>query len=290
MIQLENAYKLRVADAYRDAIERLAVAGVEQPALVSGWLLAWVTGENRLSLASSPRMLTEDQAGRWEHALQRAARHEPVQYITGYTDFRDLRILCDARALIPRPETEQGVGVVLSDLCWQSNPDPVCVDVGTGTGCVALALARALPHAQVWGLDVEEAALSLARENANHNALADRVAFCQSDLFQNWGRVQADLVFANLPYIEAPACARLPETVRYEPMSALNGGEDGLDFIRALVRQAPSVMRPGGLLFLEIGFQQGAAVRGMVEHAGFLSVQVVQDWSGKDRFVRGVKS
>jgi len=285
---IENEKIWTVSGLYRDGVKRLRAAGVDTAEQVVGWLLSGIAGESHLAVSGSQRHLSPEQVQQWEAALARAVRHEPVQYITGHTGFRDLTIACDARALIPRPETERLVDFVLSEKRLHDTDRPVIVDVGTGTGCIALSLAWECPLALVYALDLSDAALSLARENARLNKLDHRVRFLRSNLLAGWVGDPVDVVVANLPYIAREDCLSLPANVRYEPISALDGGEDGLAFIRTLIKEAPSVFQPGGVLYLEIGMDQGAAVEQLLCGAGFLDVEIRQDWSGRDRYARGV--
>lgn len=174
-------------------------------------------------------------------------------------------------------------------------------DVCTGTGCIGLALAHELPGAQVTGIDISPDALSLARENAERLGLSDRFQCLENNLLEGLGEASFDIVVSNPPYIFSNVLAApkpngeggwetVDRSVRdYEPQLALDGGEDGMDLILPLVEQAARVLKPGGGLFIEIGFDQGIAVFQCLENAGFRNVEVIKDYAGFDRMVTGIR-
>lgn len=272
--------------------ERLHAVGVESAALKADWLMADVLGCPRLELDSlGERRLSAEQQATWLAYLARAQRHEPVQYIMGHTEFMDITVHCDYRALIPRPETEFLVEQALQQPSIRTRPPAEILDVGTGTGCIALAMAQALPTARVTGLDREESALALARENAEHLGLTERVHFVLADLLAGWPAKSADLVLANLPYIPTADCDPLPRDVRdFEPRSALDGGATGLDYLSALVTQARRTLRPEGMLYLEIGAAQGSAVVGLLKQENYRAIELLPDYTGRDRVAKGVNT
>ena len=234
------------------------------------------------------RTITPEQQVKLEKLIVRAEQGEPIQYIIGHVDFRGLEIRCDRRALIPRPETELLVEAVLSSLSTYRSSLRIA-DVGTGTGCIALALLSELPNAEVTGIDVSPDALVLARENAERLGLSARFQTLENNLLASFEENSLDVVVSNPPYIFSKVCKTLDVSVRdFEPQQALDGGEDGLDLIRPLVEQAPRALKPGGGLFLEIGYDQGPAVFQCLENAGFQHVKIQKDIAGLDRIVSGV--
>ena len=202
------------------------------------------------------------QAEAFAAAVARLERDEPVQYVIGETDFMGLPIRCDARALIPRPETEE-LAVAAAEFLAACPGRPVAVDACTGTGCIACALARRVPRARIRATDISAAALALARSNAQ--ALGAAVEFRQADLLEGLPDGSADLVVANPPYVASAVCDRLDRTVRdFEPRLALDGGPDGLRTISRLVSAAAHVLKSEGRLMMEIGDDQAAAVEEML--------------------------
>ena len=208
------------------------------------------------------RHLDEDpapgHATAFNQAIKRLEQDEPVQYVIGETDFMGLRIQCDPRALIPRPETEQLVELAEAFL-QDKVGSPVVVDVCTGTGCMACALAKRVPQARVIATDLSPEALALAQINAS--ALDVSIDFRQADLLTGVPDNHVDLVVSNPPYVSAPECDRLPRLVRdFEPRMALDGGGDGLRVISRLVSEAARVLTSESLFILEIGEDQADAV------------------------------
>jgi release factor glutamine methyltransferase len=229
----------------------------------------------------------------WRGGLKRLADGEPLQYVLGEWDFRQLTLTVDRRALIPRPETEELVDLVLAKPeLWQGDRAdaaalPLLVDVGTGSGCIALSLAWEKPRARYVAIDASAEALELARANAQRCGLADRVEF---RLAHGCGEFPAGSVagiIANLPYIPTAEIATLERQIRaHEPHQALDGGPDGLDIVRQVARDAAMVLRAGGWLFLEIGNAQGPATHDLLEELGFLHIQISADLAGHTRFAQ----
>jgi len=302
---------------------RLAAAGSGNAKRAVEELAAHVLGCRPLEIYF--KTVTPEQQAKLEGLIVRAEQGEPIQYIIGHVDFRGLEIYCDRRALIPRPETEQLVEQVLhavqesgsrsqraekveaASCRWAQRQDAASTlkiaDVGTGTGCIALSLLHELPNAEVIAIDISPDALALAKENAERLGLSDRFQSLESDLLgafmvdeasslvaqrQDAASTLFDIVVSNPPYILSNVCKTLDSSVRdFEPKLALDGGADGLDLIRPLVEQTARVLKPGGGLFLEIGYDQGSAVVEILKTAGFQQVEVKKDLAGLDRIVVG---
>jgi len=227
-------------------------------------------------LSEKARISLEKLAARIENG-------EPLQYVIGHVDFRGLKIKCDLRALIPRPETEQLVEEVLLSKVWKkSTPD--IADIGTGTGCIVLALAAERPNARYTAVDISKETLGLARENACFHGLGKKIRWMVNSLLDGFAPNSLDAVVANLPYIASADWEKLDPSVRnYEPQSALNSGPTGLELIERLANQATDVLRPGGMLFLEFGFNQAKAVSRCLKKEGYTSIQIKPDCAGHDR-------
>lgn len=247
-------------------------------------LLSAVLEVDRAYLLAHPEQpLTGAQAGQYAAWLERCAAGEPLAYLLGRRAFYDRDFIVTPAVLIPRPETEHLLEAALDFA--RLHPGLTAVDVGTGSGALAVTLAAREPSARVYAVDVSPAALDVARQNAAlHQAT---VTFFHGDLLQPLleRNLQVDLLLANLPYI---ATGDLPALVvtRYEPRLALDGGADGLDLVRRLLAQSPSVCRPGALLLLEIGAQQGAAALALAQ-AAFpqAASRILRDYAGHDRLI-----
>jgi release factor glutamine methyltransferase len=237
---------------------------------VLGWDRATLLSRQR---ESAPPGFTE----RYQEALGRRARREPVAFIIGSREFWGLEFEVSPAVLIPRPETELIIEEALA-ACAGGAPPSRVVDVGTGSGCLTVALAREFPAAHVTSIDVSRAALEVARRNAGRHGVADRIRFVQASLLTAL-HGPVDLVVSNPPYVPDAAVRVLHAEVRdHEPHVALRGGEDGLDLLRRLVNQAAACLRPDGLLIIEFGAGQEEAVREAVTPAaGLVIVNVRSD-------------
>lgn len=262
---------------------RLAEQGVEDASSRLRWLTAHLLSCGLLDIERHAAAIpAPEQARDFTDGVERLAAGEPVQYVIGETDFMGLRIRCDRRALIPRPETE--LLVHYAEEVLQTLPGrPVVVDVGTGTGCIACALALRVPQARVRATDVSPQALALARENAQ--ALGATVAFTQADLLEGQTPASVDLVVSNPPYVASPDCQQLPAHVRdFEPHLALDGGTDGMQLISRLVSEAARVIVPAGWLIMEIGEDQASAVQEILCPKNLFNLEALQsDYAGRVR-------
>jgi release factor glutamine methyltransferase len=285
-----------VGEALGAAADALAAAGVDTPRLDAELLLAEALGVDRARLVADPGAGVEPQpARRFGEMVRRRLRREPVAYILGRRGFRRLDLRVDRRVLVPRPETE-----LLVELAHELRPRSV-LDVGTGSGAIALAVADELPDCAVTATDTSDAALAVARENAERLGLADRVRFLSGTLPP---AESFDLVLANLPYVSEREWPSLqPEVRDWEPPEALLAGPDGLDAIRSLLSSCRSFLRiaeetatstrgaagvgDGGALGLEVGAGQAPAVAELMREAGFEETEVGRDLAGIERVVWG---
>ena len=264
--------------------------GIENARLEAELLLAHVLGIGRLDLyLQYDRPLTESQLEAYRGYVRRRLKREPLQHIIGRVQFRHLELCVDARALIPRPETELLVEEVLRYARDRAEALRA-LDLGVGSGAIALSIVREAPNVSVVATDMAGGALALAGENADRLGLS--VELRSGDL---WAAVasaeQFDIVVSNPPYVAHHERATLqPEVRDWEPAAALFGGDDGLQVIRGLIARAPSHMRPGALLALEIGMTQAAAVRVLIEQTtSFENIRVVRDLSGRERILTALR-
>jgi release factor glutamine methyltransferase len=263
--------------------------GIENPRLACELLLSRLVGCPRLELMLRQQdTLTGKRLDAMRRGIKRVATGEPVQYVIGETGFMEGTFKVDSRALIPRPETEMLVNLVLDCVSIWLEEVPAIVDVGTGSGCIILSLAAARPQGKYLALDVSDDALALARENAAAMQLDSNVHFVNADLADVVDPESLDAVVANLPYISTSDCEKLPQNVRdHEPRLALDGGPDGLTIIRSVIQDAGIILKNNGMLFLEIGEDQGAAVVELLKESGFSDVTLKQDLAERDRVVFG---
>ena len=256
--------------------------GVEIPRLNIEHLLAHVLGKKRMDLYMEFDRTLEDRVLEPLRGLvKRRAAGEPLQHLLGTAEFLGRSFLCDKRALIPRPETEQLCELTIADCGLRIGGGRV-LDVGTGSGVIALSLAAAWPEARVEAVDVSGEALALARENAARLGFAERVTFSKSDLLENVAG-EFQVIVANLPYIAAAEIPALAREVRHDPMIALTPGDDGLCLIQRLIADATRHLR--GLLALEIGHEQSARVCETLAAHNFQDIRPRADYQGRQRFV-----
>lgn len=264
-----------------EATRRLAPV-TETPRLDAEILLAHALGLTRAALLARLRE-SHNVPSAFEIMLERRVAHEPIAYILGEWEFFSLGFYVPAPLLVPRPETEHLVEVVLETV----GTAPACVlDVGTGTGCVGVAIAANAPRARVTATDINPDALATAARNAARHGVAERIEFHLGDLFDALpsGTELFDVVCSNPPYVEDTAWAELPAVIRlYEDPGALLGGLDGLDVVRRLVEEARGHLRPGGLLAFEIGMGQYSNVHHMLEASGYEGVGFRRDLGGIER-------
>lgn len=281
--------EVRVRDLLADGEARLTAAGVEQARLDAELLLACATDVPRLELRLRGELeATGAQAERFDAMIRRRARREPLQYVVGGTPFREIDLRVDARALVPRPETEVLVGVVLDRTREAGAGRERVLDIGTGTGAIALSLLAEGGFERAVATDASADALALAHENAVRLGLASRLDL---RLGETWAPVAQGERFAavvsNPPYVATSERSRLaPEVVDWEPPLALFAGADGLDVIREIVAGAAGRLLPGGLLALEIGEGQGTAVLDLMKREPDLRrPELTNDWAGRPRIV-----
>ncbi|MFO7936882.1 MAG: peptide chain release factor N(5)-glutamine methyltransferase [Kiritimatiellia bacterium] len=265
---------------------------MEDPLVTAELLAARLFDCGRMNLYRYADTLPEKRVLKaFGRGLRRVAAGEPIQYVLGEWDFRELTLKVDKRALIPRPETELLTDLVLKSKQLENTENPLVVDVGTGTGCIILSIARSLKAGVFIGIDISGDALSLARENAELTGLSSRVYFVRSDGCGEFDPGSVDILVSNPPYIPSKVVDGLDPKIRqHEPRLALDGGADGLDCYRNLIFDAVMVVKPGGAVFFEIGDDQAQAVCALMEEFGFVNVQLKSDLNGKDRFVIGEQS
>jgi release factor glutamine methyltransferase len=241
-------------------------------------------GIDEVALLRDDPCLTKRQLKRLDYILSERAKRRPLQYILGNVDFYGLRIYVGEGVLIPRPETELIVEEVLKRFDKESRLK--VLDLCTGSGCLALAVAKGLPSSDVIGIDISPPALRFARKNAAANKIKN-VKFLKGCLFEG-AEGPFDLITANPPYIKSSIIPALsPEVKDWEPYEALDGGEDGLNFIRAILKEAPPHLSTGGLLIMELALGQGRSVSGLAKKAGFGKISIKKDYSGYERVFIG---
>lgn len=279
-----------VREALASAAERLGAAGVADAEREAGWMMAHLLGSSAGALRlRSWENLSAGQIEAFSALVARRAGREPLQYILGTEEFLGLTFKVSPAVLIPRLDTERLVEQAAALLDRRGAVR--VADIGTGSGAIAVGIAHLLPSARVVAIDLSPEALAVARENATANGVADRIEFRQGDLLAPLGEERFDAILSNPPYIGLDEMeALMPEVRDWEPHLALTPGPDGLLMYRSLALGAPALLRPGGILAVEVGFEQAASVVELFHQAGLVKVRVYQDTAGVDRVVVGTSA
>ena len=257
---------------------------IESPRLNAEHLLAHVLGRKRIDLyLEFERRLSELELTPLRELVRRRGAGEPLQHLLGTVEFCGRVFRCDKRALVPRPETEQLVELLISHFKSEI-VSPRVIDVGTGSGVIALSLAAEFLEAEIVGIDISDDALMLARENAERLGMAHRVRFLRSNLLESM-QPSFDLIVANLPYVSTEDRQNLSREVLHDPEVALFAGARGDELMRQLIAQAPSWLRPGGMLAMEIGIGQSETLVAALAAKNYRDIWTEKDYSGVIRFL-----
>ena len=275
---------------YREGKEQLELSGVPDADLDAWYLLEFVTGISKARYYGNPEAgMEEEEVLRYRDVIRQRAERIPLQHITGEQEFMGFSFQVNEHVLIPRQDTETLVEEALGVL----KPKMEILDLCTGSGCILLSLLKLGEKQGIAGLkgtgaDISREALKVAEENGRRLEIpGDQLAWVRGDLFEKL-EGPFDLLVSNPPYIPSGELSGLQEEVRlHDPALALDGREDGLYFYRRIAVEAGKYLRDGAFLMLEIGWDQGEAVRGLLEAAGYREVEVKKDLSGNDRVVRG---
>jgi len=292
------------------SVDYLKKHEIEAPRLTTELLLTKALDCRRVDLyLRYEQPLIKDELSSFKELIKRRIRREPTQYILGTQEFWSLPLKVDHRVLIPRPETECLIEAVLEYIKEERLPaDGAILELGTGSGAIPCALASELKESTIHTVDISPGALEVATENAVSCQVAERIHFYWGDLFtpvqpngkpspalpekvsletQPLPKQHFNLLISNPPYITSEELRGLqPEVVEYEPTLALDGGQDGLDFVRRILEQAPEYVLPGGSILIEIGAEQGASSQHLAAEMGmYESIEILKDYAGKDRIL-----
>jgi release factor glutamine methyltransferase len=274
-----------IKSAIKEAAAALKMAGVSEWRNEANLLLMHVIDRDRtFLLAHGEESLSLNQFDQYRLLVARRAEGYPQQYLTGHQDFFKLEFEVTPDVLIPRPETESIVEVAIEIL--QGKAAPWFADLGTGSGAIAISLLQELPPARAVAVDVSPAALAVAKRNAERHKVTDRLRLIESDLFSAIdSKAPFDLIVSNPPYVPANDLDGLQREVRHEPQAALDGGPDGLEVIRRLLKDAPAFLRTHGHLVFEIGFNQHEAVQKLIDLAAWELIELRKDLQAIPRTV-----
>ncbi len=300
---------MHAIDRIRSAEEFLRRFGIDDAIREAELIVTHFLKRDRTELYRDNPFISKKQEEQIYEFLNRRSKKEPLHYITGYIEFYGLKIKIGKGVLIPRPETEllveEAIKAVTSYKLQVTRKDKDSslithhsllniLDLCTGSGCVALALARKIPDADVYGTDTSGIAMRYAKKNAELNSITN-VTFLKGNLFEpikkqlssHASHITFDLIVSNPPYIRSNDIENLqPEIKNWEPVEALDGGEDGLGYYRTIIPEARNYLKEGGHLLFELGVSQADLVRKMVKDAGFTDVLLIKDYAGIERILR----
>ncbi|MBO5484250.1 MAG: peptide chain release factor N(5)-glutamine methyltransferase [Lachnospiraceae bacterium] len=262
---------------------RLRTAGIADAGLDAWFLMEYISGMSRAGyFLNQEEMASSEKTECYLELINKRCSHIPLQHLTGSQEFMGLEFLVSPEVLIPRQDTELLVENLLPVITGKK-----VLDLCTGSGCIGISLEKLGNPEKVDAVDLSEKALLVAQENARR--LQADVHFSKSDMFQNITETY-DVIVSNPPYITSSVINTLmPEVKEHEPRMALDGGEDGLSFYRQIARESKQYLAPNGMLWLEIGYDQGESVSGLLEKEGFNDVKCLKDLCGLDRVVCGIK-
>ncbi|HHW31451.1 MAG TPA: peptide chain release factor N(5)-glutamine methyltransferase [Clostridiaceae bacterium] len=278
-----------IKDILEKAVIELKNAGVDAPVMEAGALLCYVLKKDKSYIYSHRDYnLSDFLTNEFFELIEQRKKRKPYQYITGQQEFMSLNFMVNPNVLIPRQETEILVETLIQYCRTKGKVD--ILDIGTGSGCIAVSLAYYIKECSVTAIDISDEALNVAKFNAITNGVKEKINFLVCDILQETNLsagASYDIVVSNPPYIVTDEIPKLQKEVReYEPRIALDGGEDGLLFYRKITEKASEVLKPGGLLAFEIGYNQGKDVSKIME-VKFSDIKVIKDLSGNDRVVTG---
>ncbi len=289
-------------DKLRKARELLERSDIDDAGREAELIISHCLEIDRVTIYRDNPGISEECISKIDEFLKRRSKREPLQYILGYTEFYGLKIKVGKGVLIPRPETELLVEETIKTVTsyklqvTSKNKDSSLIthysllnilDLCTGSGCLALALARKFPDAQIYGTDTSGIAIGYAKENAGINMIKN-VTFIKGSLFEPFKKSlnTFDLIISNPPYIRKNDIKDLqPEIKDWESIEALDGGEDGLDYYRAIIPDARNYLKEGGYLIFELGISQANAVRKMAEDVDFINISLIKDYVGIERIL-----
>ncbi|MBX3068515.1 MAG: peptide chain release factor N(5)-glutamine methyltransferase [Cryobacterium sp.] len=276
-----------------ESLQRLSQAGIQNAEVDFELLLGHVLGISRGEVQSKVALdadLPTAVADELDRLVSRRCEREPLQHITGRAAFRNLELLVGPGAFVPRPETELTAQIAIDALNAFELPEPIALDLGTGTGAIALAIATEVSRARVFAIEKSAEAFAWAQKNVEHLGVST-LEILHGEIEGSFSQLdgQASVVVSNPPYIPVDAVPRDPEVQKFDPPLALYGGEDGLDVIRTVSSTAQRLLHPGGLVVIEHGELQGAAVRELFANDGWHAISTQKDLLGRDRVSTAVR-
>lgn len=278
--------KMTVNEIILETAKKLKQAKIESANLDSRLLLCEFLGVDKVWLIVNSQKEIEVLDG-YEELVSRRLAHEPMQYILNRAEFMGLGFYVDSNVLVPRPDTEVLVEKVIE---YIGDKKAVFADLGTGSGCIPISILANCKNANGYAFDISADALKIAHKNAVSNKVGERLEFVNMDILSDFPHMELDCIVSNPPYIESEVISGLMEDVRaYEPTIALDGGADGLVFYRRIADKGRDILKKGGLIAFEIGYNQAESVSSILKDKGYTNIEVTKDIAGNDRVVTAIK-
>lgn len=276
---------MTIREAIYKATIKLKMQNVDSPKLKARLLMQFLLKKNRqYIMVYDTNELTKEQEEKYFKNVQKIEKGIPLQHITHQQEFMKMNFYVNQDVLIPRPDTEVLVEEVIK-IAKKINAKKI-LDMCTGSGAIAISLAKYVEKSQITAVDISERALKVAEKNAKMNGVQNQIAFLSSDLFKDLPKEKYDIIVSNPPYIKREVIRNLDEEVQKEPLMALDGGWDGLDFYRKIIHQSDEFLKYKGYLCLEIGYDQKVDVIELIEQEGkYINTYGKQDLYGNDRIV-----
>ena len=278
--------KMKISDVLKNTADRLKRADIDTASLDAKLLLCKYLQKDKLYLVvNADKEIEIDNS--FEQTVSRRENHEPIQYILGKAEFYGLDFKVDKNVLIPRPDTEILVERVIN---FVGDNLYTVLDIGTGSGCIPITVAANCKNVKAYTVDVSEYATKVAKENAKLNGVEERVTFLNMDILKDFPDLEVDCIVSNPPYIEDGVIPTLMSDVKdYEPYIALSGGADGLVFYRRIAEKGYEILKKGGLIVFEVGYNQAQAVKEILKNNGFVDMEIIKDLAGINRVVTAIK-
>lgn len=276
-----------ISHAYKYGLSQLSKAGITSAKTDVILLLCYILGRDRAFIHAHPDFLMDSELlSKFQNALKQRISHRPIQYITGICEFMSLDFFVNENVLIPRQDTE-----ILLENIFKNFPDKEAslkiLDIGTGSGCIAVSLAKHYQNAFITAIDISDGALLVAEKNCKFHNVANQIKLINSNLFENLTPQKFDIIVSNPPYIPTSDISNLePQVKLHEPHSALDGGSDGLDFYRKIIKDAPLFMCNNGFIAFEVGILQDLDIKNLMLEK-FIKIGITKDLSGINRIVYG---
>jgi len=284
--------KWTVKELIKVTTDYLNKKSIDEPRLTTEILLAYSLNIKRVSLyLNFDQPLTDKELSIFREYIRRRIAHEPVQYITGKTGFMGLDLETKKEVFIPRQETEILVWEVKKWIDGNVSRELVLFEIGTGTGAIAIFFAKTFENVKIYASDISEAAIECAKTNIINNHLDEKIFLLTGQVFEPFKeKEKADVLISNPPYIPSSEIDKLPEIVKQEPREALDGGDDGLKFIKRIIHEANDFLKPQSFIALEIGINQAESVKQLFEkEKSYKNVRIIPDLRGIKRVATAEK-